>query len=44
MRQAGMAAREFTQEFERCARDVGMAEEDAEVHLVSVLNQDTSPT
>ena len=36
-----MVAREFTREFERCARDAGMAEEDAKVHLVSVLNQDT---
>ena len=36
-----MAAREFTREFERCAWDAGMAEEDAKVHLVSVLNQDT---
>ena len=36
-----MATREFTQEFERCARDAGMAEEDAKVHLVSALNQDT---
>ena len=36
-----MAAREFTREFERHARDAGMAEEDAKVHLVSVLNQDT---
>ena len=41
MRQAGTAAREFTWEFERCARDMGIAEEDAKVHLVSVLNQDT---
>ena len=41
MWQAGTAAREFAQEFERHARDVGMAEEDAKVHLVSVLNQDT---
>ena len=41
MRQAGMVAREFTREFERHARDPGMAEEDAKVHLVSELNQDT---
>ena len=41
MRQAGTAAREFAREFERRARDVGMAEEDAKVHLVSALNQDT---
>ena len=41
MRQAGTAAREFAREFERCARDAGMAEEDAKVHLVSALNQDT---
>ena len=36
-----MAAREFTREFKRRARDAGMAEEDAKVHLVSALNQDT---
>ena len=41
MWQAGMVAREFAQEFERRARDVGMAEEDAKVHLVSALNQNT---
>ena len=41
MRQAGTAAREFAREFERCARDVGMAKEDAKVHLVTALNQDT---
>ena len=35
-----MAAREFTREFERRARDVGMAKEDAKVHLVLALNQD----
>ena len=34
-------AREFAREFERHARDTGMAEEDAKVHLVSALNQDT---
>ena len=36
-----MAAREFTREFEWRARDTGMAEEDAKIYLVSVLNQDT---
>ena len=41
MWQAGMAAREFAREFERSAKDVGMAKEDAKVHLVSALNQDT---
>ena len=41
MRQSGMAAREFTREFERRAQDAGMAKEDAKVHLVSALNQDT---
>ena len=41
MRQAGTATREFTREFERHAQDAGMAKEDAKVHLVSVLNQDT---
>ena len=41
MRQAGTAAREFAREFEQRARDVGMAEEDAKVHLVLALNQDT---
>ena len=41
MRQAGTAAREFAREFERRTRDVGMAKEDAKVHLVSALNQDT---
>ena len=41
MWQAGTAAREFAREFERRARDAGMAEEDAKVHLVSALNQDT---
>ena len=41
MRQAGTAAREFAREFEWHARDVSMAEEDAKVYLVSVLNQDT---
>ena len=39
--QAGIAMREFTQEFEWCAQDTGMAKEYAKVHLVLVLNQDT---
>ena len=39
--QVGTAAREFAWEFEQHARDMGMAEEDAKVHLFSVLNQDT---
>ena len=41
MRQAGMAAREFTQEFKQLAQDAGMAKVDAKVYLVLVLNQDT---
>ena len=41
MRQSGTAAREFAREFEWHARDTGMAKEDAKVHLVSALNQDT---
>ena len=41
MWQAGTVARKFAQEFERHARDAGMAKEDAKVHLVLVLNQDT---
>ena len=41
MRQAGMVTRKFTQEFKWCARDAGMAEEDAKVHLVLALSQDT---
>ena len=41
MQQAGTATREFAQEFEQHAQDVGMAEEDAKAHLVSALNQDT---
>ena len=41
MRLAGTAAREFAREFEQRARDAGMAKEDAKVHLVSALNQDT---
>ena len=34
MHQAGMAMKEFAYEFEQHARDAGMAEEDAKVHLV----------
>ena len=41
MCQAGTATREFAQEFEQHAQDAGIAQEDATVHLVSVLNQDT---
>ena len=41
MRQSGTAAREFAREFERHAWDAGIAEQDAKVHLVSALNQDT---
>ena len=41
MWQAGMAAREFAREFEWHAQDVGMAKEDAKVHLVLALNRDT---
>ena len=44
MRQAGIATREFAQEFEGHARDAGMAEEDTNVHLVLAFkkkNQDT---
>ena len=41
MQQAGTATREFTREFKRHAQDAGMAEEDAKVHFVSALNQDT---
>ena len=43
MRQEGMATREFAQEFEQHARDAGMAEEDAKVHLVLFFNQNTLP-
>ena len=39
--QAGTVTREFTWEFKRCTRGVGMAEKVAKVHLVSALNQDT---
>ena len=41
MWQAGTAMREFAREFECHAQDMGMAEEDAKLHLVSALNQDT---
>ena len=41
MQQAGTATREFTREFEQHARDTGIAKEDAKVHLVLALNQDT---
>ena len=41
MRQAGTVAREYAREFEQHARDAGIAKEDAKVHLVSALNQDT---
>ena len=41
MWQAGTAAREFARQFEQRARDAGMAKEDAKVHLVLALNQDT---
>ena len=39
--QAGMATREFNQEFKGHARDADIAQEDAKVHLVLALNQDT---
>ena len=41
MCQAEMATREFAWEFERHARDVGMTKENAKVHLVLALHQDT---
>ena len=41
MHQATMVTREFTQEFEWCARDVSMTKEDAKVHLGLALNQHT---
>ena len=41
MHQVGTVTREFAREFEQCTRDVGMAEEDAKVHLFAALNQDT---
>ena len=41
MQQAGTATRGFDWEFEWHTQDVGIAEEDAKVHLVLALNQDT---
>ena len=41
MQQAGTETREFAQELEMCARDLGMAKEDVKAHLVSALNQAT---
>ena len=41
MCQTGTVTREFAREFEWHAQDVDMAEEDAKVHLVSALYQDT---
>ena len=41
MQQAGIATREFARGFKWHAQDMGMAEEDAKVHLISALNQDT---
>ena len=41
IQQAGMVTREFAEKFEWHSQDVGMAEEDVKVHLVSALNQDT---
>ena len=41
MWQMGAATREFAQEFKQCTRDMRMAMEDAEVHLVPALNQAT---
>ena len=32
---------DFSKEFERCSQDGDMAEEDAKVHLVLALNQNT---
>ena len=43
MRQAGTVIKGFAWEFEQHARDVGMTKEDAKVHLVLALNQDTLP-
>ena len=40
MWQAETAPKEFAQEFKWRARDMGMAEEDAKVHLVLALNQE----
>ena len=36
-----MAMMEFTWEFRQQGQDVGRNEEDAKIHFVSVLNQDT---
>ena len=33
--------KEFAHKFEWCTRDVGITEEEAKVHLVLALNQDT---
>ena len=41
MRQARTATIEFAREFEWHAQDMGMAKEDAKVHLVLALNHDT---
>ena len=41
MWQAGTATRQFAREFKRHARDAGMTKENAKVHLVLALNQDT---
>ena len=38
LHQAAMATREFAREFEQYALDAGMAEENAKVDLVMVLN------
>ena len=39
MWQAGKVTKEYIWEFERYAQDMGMADKDMKVHLVSVLNQ-----
>ena len=41
MWQVGMVTRKLAHQFEWHTQDVGMAEEDTKVHLVSVLNQET---
>ena len=41
MHQAGTVTREFAREFEQHSQDSGMDKQDAKVHLVSALNQDT---
>ena len=41
MHQAGTVTREFTWEFEWHAQDVGMAKDNAKVHLLLALNQDS---